>query len=148
MNRLELAPDNQLVAQVKKILADIEQIKTAQPIGRKAVTPKIIDSGATYDRTAFVNGPYYQDSPMLTFTADTQRDPYFSVFWRLFDMAGAPLPLTDIVLGEYFTDANFAAHAGTGVAQEQVILLTLGIPFQIKFYAAVSDTGTLLIEGA
>lgn len=146
MTRIELLPENDVVTTLKKALADIEELKQVQRLGRDSLRPQIISSANTIDFIA-EQDPYNPPYPfhcwfLLTFTADNQLNPYTRVFAEVFDMSDNPLAYSSLTLYDVF-EGNY--NADDGVTRQQLIVDS-ATPFKLKFYIQASDRGSYDIE--
>lgn len=147
MNRLELLPENDVVATLKKALDDIEQIKQKQFIGSDSLRPQILSSNKTYDFTAELDTfnpipPLYYVAFIITFTADNQLNPYTRPFAELFDLSGTPFPYSSLDLYNVneLTQASLSPYVDDKTTVQQFIVRSAS-QFRLKLYLQASDKG-------
>jgi hypothetical protein len=147
MTRLDLAPDNQLETSLKGILRDIEQIKTAQAIGKDSLVPQIVQSDQPWDVEAQLN-TYYEINKLVTFTADTQLNPYVGLFLEFYELDGSAYPTSDLttfLINPVFPDDK-PLYQDDRTARLQIYIQGLvSRSFRIKIFMLVSDRGSFVV---
>lgn len=151
MTRLDLAPDNQYETVVKGILRDIEQIKTAQAIGKDSLVPQIVQSDLPWDLQAVLNGNY-EINTILTYTADTQLNPYVGMAVEFYELDGSVFPATD--LSTFLIQVIQPDDGRPLFHDDRTVKLQLYVEgpstraFRVKIFLLVSDRGSFTLEAA
>lgn len=159
MTRLGLVPELAFYEAFKSLRQDIEQIKTAQRVGRDILKPKIIEcldvngDPTVYDLVATAIpdgfGGYLTRSDFTAyFTADNQKEPWATPFYKL--MIGSPTtpaaPGETAGLSYPFID-NFRSTPGKftyhGYFANNDFMDNRSVYLKVYFYT--TDTGVLTV---
>lgn len=150
MTRLGMAPDQQFAEDFKQLRRDIEQIKSAQRIGRDIIRPKIIEcldnngNPTVYDLVTVADAFGSQTDFTATLFADNQDEPWGTLFVKGF--YGNP----DTPVGPGQMAGNFylsQEKTGPGSIGYRGFLSTAAFGdttlLYLKFYMYATDSGTL-----
>lgn len=149
MNRLDLQPDKNFVAEVKQLNTDVTDIKNAQRVGKDVLRPKIIEalSGGNptvYDLTTNNNN---LKGFRAIFQADHQLEPWATPLYKVTigTVDGLPAP-NDIAGFSYIDFENLGEGkiAYTGYFGANNFGDNRNVYLKVYFYA--TDTGVLTIE--
>lgn len=154
MTRLELQPTETVNDQLNKLLKDIEQIKTAQAIGKDSLRPQIVQSDDAWDIEAekdLFNPPfYYEINETVRYVADNQPNPYMGVAVEFYELDGSVYPTSDITnynINQLRPGSMQHFHDDYTDRFQLVIRGLTTRAFRIKIFLLVSDRGTMIIGG-
>lgn len=150
MTRLAALPELRFAEDFKKLRRDIEEIKTAQRIGRDIMRPKIVErldgSGnpTQYDLVTAPDGFSASTYFTATLFADHQQEPWGSLFVKAFygspDVPVSPGQMSSLFyLSQNKTNPGSIGYSGfIGTSAPGDVT-----PLYLKFYMYATDTGTL-----
>lgn len=158
MNRIELLPENDFVTAVKKLRADLEQIKNAQRTGKDIWKPHIVEAvdgfgvPTVYDLVANTPdgfGGYEQETFLATMTADNQDEVFAVPVYKFFyNTPGNPPASTDDISGFSYLDFDPASNVAKKIAYsgyfgDNVYPFDHVVYLKVYFYA--TDSGVLQV---